>query len=83
MIAALDAGDLVGARALHTRLLPAVRGIMTRTQGVVAVKAALELAGVLTGRTVRQPLLPATTDEVAAIAADLALAGLVPAPLHV
>ena len=81
MIAALDAGDLATARALHTRLLPAVRGIMTRTQGVVAVKAALELTGALSGRTVRQPLLAATPDEVAAIAADLALAGLAPAPL--
>jgi 4-hydroxy-tetrahydrodipicolinate synthase len=81
MVAALDAGDLVAARALHTRLLPAVRGIMTRTQGVVAVKAALELTGVLSGRAVRPPLLPATPEEVAALAADLALAGLAPAPL--
>jgi 4-hydroxy-tetrahydrodipicolinate synthase len=32
---------------------------------------------------VRQPLLPATPDEVAALAADLALAGLAPAPLDV
>ncbi|MBB2899832.1 4-hydroxy-tetrahydrodipicolinate synthase [Kineococcus radiotolerans] len=81
MVAAVDAGDLVTARAIHTRLLPAVRGIMTRTQGVVAVKAALELTGVLSGRAVRPPLLPATPEEVAALAADLALAGLAPAPL--
>ncbi|GAA0317157.1 4-hydroxy-tetrahydrodipicolinate synthase [Kineococcus aurantiacus] len=79
LIAALDAGDLPTARAVNARLLPAVRGIMTRTQGAVAVKAALELTGVLPGRTVRQPLLPATADEVEAIAADLALAGLAPA----
>lgn len=76
LIAALDAGDLRTARTVHARLLPAVRGIMARTQGAVAVKAALELTGVLTGRHVRQPLLPATPDEVDAIAADLALAGL-------
>ena len=76
MIAALDAGDLVTARTIHTELLPAVRGIMTRTQGAVAVKAALELTGVLTGRAVRQPLLAATPEEVDAIAADLSLAGL-------
>ncbi|PRY18509.1 4-hydroxy-tetrahydrodipicolinate synthase [Kineococcus rhizosphaerae] len=76
MIAALDAGDLPAARALNARLLPAVRGIMTRTQGAVAVKAALELTGVLANRTVRQPLLPASGEEVGAIAADLALAGL-------
>lgn len=76
MVAAVDAGDLVTARTVGSRLLPAVRGIMTRTQGAVAVKAALELTGVLPGRTVRQPLLPATTAEVEAIRADLALAGL-------
>ncbi|MGI4896346.1 MAG: 4-hydroxy-tetrahydrodipicolinate synthase [Janthinobacterium lividum] len=78
MVAAVDAGDLVTARAVHTRLLPAVRGIMTRTQGVVAVKAALQLTGALGRRSVRAPLLEATPDEVATIAADLALAGLLP-----
>jgi 4-hydroxy-tetrahydrodipicolinate synthase len=78
MVAAVDAGDLRTARTVNAQLLPAVRGIMTRTQGAVAVKAALELTGVLSGRTVRQPLLPASSDEVEAIAADLALAGLVP-----
>ncbi|WP_432563514.1 4-hydroxy-tetrahydrodipicolinate synthase [Kineococcus sp. SYSU DK003] len=82
MVAAVDAGDLATARSLHAQLLPVVRAIMTRTQGVVAVKAALELTGVLTGRTVRQPLLPATPDEVEAIAADLAPAGLTPAPVN-
>ncbi|MEZ0494200.1 4-hydroxy-tetrahydrodipicolinate synthase [Kineococcus sp. TBRC 1896] len=78
MIAAVDAGDLVTARAVNTQLLPAVRGIMTRTQGAVAVKAALEATGVLAGRTVRQPLLAATAAEVDAIRADLVLAGLAP-----
>ncbi|WP_432543883.1 4-hydroxy-tetrahydrodipicolinate synthase [Kineococcus sp. SYSU DK002] len=82
LVAAVDAGDLRTARALHAQLLPAVRGIMGRTQGAVAVKAALELTGVLPTRTVRQPLLPATPEEVAAIGADLALAGLVPAPAN-
>ncbi|WP_432495455.1 4-hydroxy-tetrahydrodipicolinate synthase [Kineococcus gypseus] len=80
MVRAVDAGDLPAARALHTRLLPAVRGIMTRTQGVVAVKAALELTGALPRRAVRAPLLEATGEEVAAIAADLAAAGLLPGP---
>ncbi|WP_432573962.1 4-hydroxy-tetrahydrodipicolinate synthase [Kineococcus sp. SYSU DK005] len=80
MVAAVDAGDLPTARALHAQLLPAVRGIMTRTQGVVAVKAALELTGALPRRAVRPPLLEATPDEVAAIAADLADAGLLPGP---
>jgi len=83
MVAAVDAGDLRTARTIHAELLPVVRGIMTRTQGAVAVKAALELTGVIADRTVRQPLLPATPDEVAAIAADLALAGLASAPAPV
>jgi len=78
MVRAVDDGDLATARALHTRLLPAVRGVMTRTQGVVAVKAALQLTGAVEHRTVRAPLLAATADEVDAIAADLALAGLLP-----
>ncbi|MEZ0163835.1 4-hydroxy-tetrahydrodipicolinate synthase [Kineococcus sp. LSe6-4] len=80
MIAAVDAGDLLTARRLNAQLLPAVRGIMTRTQGAVAVKAALEATGVLAGRTVRQPLLAATAQEVEAVRADLELAGLTAAP---
>jgi len=79
MVEAVDAGDLVAARAVHTRLLPAVRGIMTRTQGVVAVKAALQLTGALTHRTTRPPLLDATPEEVALLRADLDAAGLLPA----
>ncbi|WP_432498929.1 4-hydroxy-tetrahydrodipicolinate synthase [Kineococcus auxinigenes] len=78
MVRAVDGGDLLTARTLHARLLPAVRGIMNRTQGVVAVKAALELTGALPHRAVRPPLLAATAEEVAAIAADLATAGLLP-----
>ncbi|WP_337061039.1 4-hydroxy-tetrahydrodipicolinate synthase [Kineococcus sp. G2] len=80
MVRALDAGDLLTARTLHARLLPAVRGIMNRTQGVVAVKAALQLTGALAHRTVRAPLLAATAAEVDAIAADLTAAGLLPGP---
>ncbi len=72
MVAAVDAGDLATARAVHTELLPVVRGIMERTQGVVAVKAALELLGVTRNRVVRAPLLAATEEEAAVLAADLA-----------
>ncbi|NIZ91881.1 4-hydroxy-tetrahydrodipicolinate synthase [Kineococcus rubinsiae] len=79
MVEAVDAGDLVAARAVHTRLLPAVRAIMTRTQGVVAVKAALQLTGALTTRTTRPPLLDATDEEVALLRTDLDAARLLPA----
>jgi 4-hydroxy-tetrahydrodipicolinate synthase len=71
MIAAIDAGDLDTARKIDRSILPAVRAIMTRTQGVIMVKAALELQGVLTNRMVRLPLVPATAEQVAELRADL------------
>jgi 4-hydroxy-tetrahydrodipicolinate synthase len=76
MVTAVDEGDLASARRIHTELLPAVRALMTRTQGAIAVKAALELTGVIPGRHVRLPLVPATHDQVLAIAADLQTTGL-------
>jgi 4-hydroxy-tetrahydrodipicolinate synthase len=72
LVAAIDAGDLETARKIVRSILPAVRAIMTRTQGVIMVKAALELQGVLTNRVVRLPLVPATPDQVAELRRDLA-----------
>src|SRR5437764_2197773 len=60
MVRAVDAGDLAEARRINASVLPAVRGIMTRTQGAIMAKAALELLGVLPRRTTRLPLLDAT-----------------------
>jgi 4-hydroxy-tetrahydrodipicolinate synthase len=76
MIAAVQAGDLAGAIRLHRQLLPAVRAIMTRTQGAIMAKAAAQLAGVLTSRAVRSPLVDATEVQVDELRADLAAAGL-------
>jgi 4-hydroxy-tetrahydrodipicolinate synthase len=76
LIDAVDAGDLVTARRINTQLMPAVRAIMTRTQGAIMAKAALQLQGVLTGRHLRLPLLAATDDEVAVLRADLEEAAL-------
>jgi 4-hydroxy-tetrahydrodipicolinate synthase len=76
MVRAVDDGDLPGARAVHTRLLPAVRGVMTRTQGAITSKAALQLQGVLEHRTTRLPLVAATDEEVAVLRTDLEEAGL-------
>ncbi len=45
---------------------------MTRTQGAITAKAALQLQGVLAHRTMRLPLVAATDAEVEALAADLA-----------
>ena len=71
LVTAVDAGDLIAARRVHTELLPAVRGIMTRTQGAIMAKAALQLQGVLTNRHLRLPMVAATDDEVAVLRADL------------
>ena len=76
LVAATDAGDLAAARAIARRLLPAVRGIMTRGQGAVMAKAALQAGGVLGERAVRLPLLAATDSQVAALRDDLSEAGL-------
>jgi 4-hydroxy-tetrahydrodipicolinate synthase len=76
MIRAVDAGDLDEARRINAALLPAVRGIMTRTQGAIAVKAALQLLGVLKHRTTRPPLVDATDEEIATLRMDLKAAGL-------
>jgi 4-hydroxy-tetrahydrodipicolinate synthase len=78
MIRAAEAGDLVTARRINAAMLPAVRGIMTRTQGAIMAKAALELLGVLPRRTTRPPLVDATDEQVDLLRADLAEAGLLP-----
>ena len=71
MIASVAAGDLVRARAIAAQLVPAHRAVMTRRQGAVAAKAALQLLGVLPGRNVRLPQTPMTDEEVAELATDL------------
>jgi 4-hydroxy-tetrahydrodipicolinate synthase len=76
MIDAVDRGDLGEARRINAALVPAVIGIMTRTQGAIMVKAALELAGRIPHRTTRPPLLDATETEIAVLREDLLAAGL-------
>jgi len=76
MVRAIDEGDLGVARAVHARLVPAVTGIMTRTQGAITTKAALQLLGVLQNRAMRLPLVPATDAEVDQLRADLSESGL-------
>lgn len=71
MVEAVDAGDLVTARRVNSAVLPAVRGVMTRAQGAVMAKAALELMGVLPSRTVRLPQMAATNEEVTLLRGDL------------
>jgi len=58
MIAAHESGDVDLARELNDELVPVTEAIMTRTQGVIAVKAALEHQGRPGGGALRMPLLP-------------------------
>ena len=76
MIRAVDAGDVAEARRINAAVLPAVRGIMTRTQGAIMAKAALELLGVIAARTTRPPLVDATEEQLQLLRADLVEAGL-------
>jgi 4-hydroxy-tetrahydrodipicolinate synthase len=77
MVAAVDAGDLVEARRINTALVPVVAAIMhPSSQGAIMSKAALQLQGVLTHRTVRLPYAPATDEQTAALATALRGAGL-------
>jgi 4-hydroxy-tetrahydrodipicolinate synthase len=61
MVEAVDRGDLTTALATYRELIPVVEAVMTTAQGAMTAKAALELLGVLPGRTVRLPLVAADT----------------------
>jgi 4-hydroxy-tetrahydrodipicolinate synthase len=75
MVAAVARGDLGAALAEHRAVLPAVRGVMTRTQGAIMAKAGLQLQGVLASRAVRLPLVEATAEQVDLLRGDLQQAG--------
>ena len=62
---AVAAGDLARALALYESLVPLVEVVMSRAQGAMTAKAALQLLGVLDNRNVRLPLVPASDDLVA------------------
>ncbi|WP_081639828.1 4-hydroxy-tetrahydrodipicolinate synthase [Actinomadura flavalba] len=75
MIDAHRAGDQARALAIHRRLLPVVTAIMTRTQGAIAVKAALNLLGLPGGGAVRLPLVEAPPEFAARLREDLTIGG--------
>ena len=76
MVRAVDAGDMGEARRINASVIPAIDGIMNRTQGAIMVKAALQLLGLLPERTLRLPLVAATDEQVAQLRQDLAAAGI-------
>jgi 4-hydroxy-tetrahydrodipicolinate synthase len=74
LIAAVESGDLVKARAVNESLLPVYTGIF-RTQGVILAKAALNELGLPAG-PVRPPLVDATPEQIAQLRTDLAAGGI-------
>ena len=77
MIAAWVRGDQAEALRIHTSLVPAFDAVMgVPNYGATTAKAALELLGVLDNRRVRGPLVALDDDEVTALRAGLAAAGL-------
>ena len=76
MVAAVAAGDLARAVAVHRRLIPAVDAVMNVTQGAIMAKAALKELGVLASAAVRLPLVEATAEQVALVREGLRQSGL-------
>src|SRR3954470_10510980 len=74
LIAAVESGDLVKARAVHESLLPVYTGVMGGAQGVMMIKAALRELGLPCG-PVRPPLVDATPAQVERLRADLSAGG--------
>lgn len=74
MFEAVDAGDLELARRIDRSLLTVTRSVMTRTQGLVAIKAVLSGRGMPAG-TPRPPLYAADEQLRAEIEADVKEAG--------
>ncbi len=67
LIDAVDAGDLVTARAINDAVRPLTAALMKTAPGVVTAKSALREVGVIEHAAVRAPLLEATDAEVAVI----------------
>lgn len=77
MVEAIANNDVETAREINFSLVPITEGIMTRTQGVIMVKAALDMLGRAGGGNLRLPLVEATPDQKSTLRADLAAGGIV------
>jgi 4-hydroxy-tetrahydrodipicolinate synthase len=75
MIEAFEAGEVGKAREINNDSLPVTVGVMTRTQGAIMVKAALDLMGFPVG-PMRLPLVDATPEQRDVLRADLVAGGL-------
>ncbi len=74
MCSAFLAGDVGTAGQLNLELLPVTNAVMTRMQGVMAIKAALRHSRLPAG-PVRLPLVDADEDQTAQLVAELAAGG--------
>src|SRR5436305_5635467 len=70
LVAAMEDGDLVKARAITERLLPVYKGVMGGGHGAIMIKAALNLLGLPAG-PMRPPLVDATPEQIAQLRTDL------------
>jgi 4-hydroxy-tetrahydrodipicolinate synthase len=75
LIEAFEAGEVGKAREINNDSLPVTIGVMTRTQGAIMVKAALDLLGFPVG-PMRLPLVDATPEQREVLRADLVAGGL-------
>jgi 4-hydroxy-tetrahydrodipicolinate synthase len=75
LVAAVESGDLVKARAVNESLLPVYTGVMGGGQGAMMVKAALNALNLPAG-PVRPPLVDATPEQVAQLRVDLGAGGI-------
>lgn len=75
MIAAFDSGDTATAATINLSLVPVITGVMTRTQGVIMVKAALDLLERPGGGSLRLPLVAADDAQRQVLRQDLKAGG--------
>ena len=75
LVAAVESGDLVKARAVNDSLLPVITGVMGGGQGAMMVKAALNALRLPAG-PVRPPLVDASPEQMAQLRVDLAAGGI-------
>ncbi len=75
MVAAVNAGDVKAAQAIDRSLAPLWSGLFETTNPIL-IKAALDMLGIIPGDVLRLPLVQATRDERAALAALLESQGI-------
>ena len=73
MIDAVDAGNLVRARAIHEALIPLTDAIMNTSQGAIMAKAAMVELGVISSDSVRLPLVESLEPDLAKLRAAFAV----------